>query len=167
MMKKILTIAAFGVQAVLMPAVAQPLKIGFVDVEQVFKESKPAKAAGARLESEFGGRNRELASLDAKLRAAGEKLEKDSPALSEDERNRRGREVANLKRELEQKARAFQEDAESRQQEEQKAIKAKVDQALKQVLEAEKYDLVLQDGRFHSAAIDITQKVLDVVNAQK
>lgn len=166
-MKKLLTIAAFGIQAALVPAMAQSLKIGVVDVEQVFKESKPSKAASARLESEFAGRSRELASLDAKLRSGGEQLEKDGPTLSDTERTRRTRDLANQKRELEQKARAYQEDAEARQQEEQRAIKAKVERAIQQIFETEKYDLIVQDGQLHSAAVDITRKVMDAVNAQK
>jgi outer membrane protein len=166
-MKKLLTIAAFGIQAALVPAGAQSLKIGVVDVEQVFKESQPSKAASARLEAEFASRSRELASLDAKLRAGGEQLDKDGPTLSEAERSRRSRDLAAQKRELEQKARAFQEDAETRQQEEQKAVKAKVERALRQIFETEKYDLIVQDGQLHSPAVDITRKVMDAVNAQK
>lgn len=168
MMKKMLTIAALGIQAAFTLAHAQPLKIGFVDLDQVLRESAPSKAAGARLESEFGPRNRELASLDAQLRAAGEKLEKDSPALSEDERNRRSRDIASQQRELERKARQFQEDAERRQQEEQGLVRDKVDKAVKQVFDSEKYDLILQDGaRLHTPALDITKKVLDALNARK
>ncbi len=167
-MKKLVAIAAFGIQAAMTSASAQPLKIGFVDMEQVMQNSAPSKAAGARLESEFGNRNRELQSLDAKLRATAEKLEKDAPALSEDERNRRSRDIAAQKRELERRAREFQEDAERRQLEEQKGVKDKIDRALKQVFEAEKYDLILQENtRFHSPAVDITKKVMDAVNAQK
>lgn len=166
-MKKILTIAAIGLQAAWMPAGAQALKIGVLDVEQVFKQSNPSKAASARLESEFAGRSRDLANLNAKLKAGSEKLDKDGSTMSEDERNRRSRELAAQQRELEQKAREFQEDAESRQQEEQKAIRARVERAVKQIAEAEKYDLILQDGQLHSAAVDITRKVMDAVNAQK
>lgn len=167
-MKKAITIAAIGLQAAITCASAQPLKIGFVDVQQVLQESTPSKAAGARLESEFGNRNRELVRLDARLREVGDKLDKESPVLSEEERSRRGRDLANQKRELERKSREFQEDAERRQQEEQRAIKDKFDKALKQVFEAGKYDLVLQANvPFRSQAVDITRKVLDAMSAQK
>lgn len=167
-MKKAITIAAISLQAAMTSASAQPVKIGFVDAQQVLQESAPSKAAGARLESEFGNRSRELARLEARLREAGDKLEKESSTLSEEERSRRGRELANRKRELERKRREFQEDAERRQQEEQRAVKDRFDKAVKQVFETEKYDLILQDNApFRSPAVDITRKVLDAMNVQK
>lgn len=168
MKKTIIAITALGIQAAMTCASAQPLKIGFVDIQQVLQESAPSKAAGARLESEFGNRSRELVRLEATLRQEAEKLEKDAPVLSEADRSRRARELANQKRELERRGREFQEDAERRQQEEQRAIKDKFDKAVKQVFDADKYDLILQDGvRFHSPAVDVTKKVLDAMSAQR
>ncbi|MFG6414863.1 OmpH family outer membrane protein [Roseateles sp. DC23W] len=168
MKKAVIAIAAVGIQAFMTCASAQPLKVGFVDIQLVLQESAPSKAAGVRLESEFGNRSRELVRLEATLRQDTEKLDKDAPALSETERSRRVRELANQRRELERKGREFQEDAERRQQEEQRVVKDKFDKAVKQVFDAEKYDLILQDGvRFHSQAVDVTKKVLDAMSAQR
>lgn len=168
-MKNTTVIAAIGLLSALTCASAQPLKIGFVDIQQVLQESAPSKAAGVRLENEFGPRSRELARLEASLREGSDKLEKESPALSEQERSRRSRDLATQQRELERKRREFQEDAERRQQEEQRAVKDRVDKALKQVCEAEKYDLVLQQDNapFRSPAVDITRKVLDAMSSSK
>ena len=167
-MKKAITIAAIGLQAAMSCASAQPIKIGFVDAQQVLEESAPSKAAGVRLENEFGNRSKELVRLEARLREANDRLQKESPALSDEERSRRGRELANQKRELERKSREFQEDAERRQQEEQRAVRDKFDKAVKQVFDAEKFDLILQDKvPFRSPAVDITRKVLDAMSAQK
>ncbi len=167
-MKTAITIAAVGLLAAMTGAAAEPLKIGFVDVQQVLQESAPSKAAGARLESEFGGRTKELQRLEARLREASEKLDKDGAVLSEEERGRRSRDLANQKRELERRSREFQEDAERRQQEEQRVVKDRFDKAVKQVFETEKYDLILQDNApFRSAAVDVTRKVLDAMAAPK
>lgn len=167
-MKRALVIAAFGIQAILTPASAQPMKIGLVDVQQVLQESAPSKAAGARLEREFGNRSRELARLDARLREDTDKLDKDSAAISEADRTRRTRDLSNQKRELERKAREFQEDAERRQQEEQRLVKERFDKAVKKVFDAGKYDLILQaNAQLSSSAVDITKNVLDAMAAQK
>lgn len=167
-MKRAFAIAAFGIQAALSTASAQPLKIGLVDVQQVLQESAPSKAAGARLEREFGGRSRELVRLEARLREDTDKLEKESPTISETDRSRRARELTNQKRELERKAREFQEDAERRQQEEQRVVKERFEKAVKKIFDADKYDLILQDNsQLHSSAVDITKKVLDAMAAQK
>jgi hypothetical protein len=40
------------------PAIAQELKIGYVNSERVLRDSQPAKAAQAKLETEFGRRDR-------------------------------------------------------------------------------------------------------------
>lgn len=168
MMKKIAVVVALGLQVVLSPLSAQPLKIGYVDVERVLRASAPAKAAGLRLEAEFGSRSRELASLQSQLRAASNKLEKEAPRLSESERQRRTRELAARQQELERKSRAFQDDAERRQQEEQRVVKELVDRALTQLAESGQYDLILQDNVvFHRSRVDITKKLLDAVNALK
>jgi outer membrane protein len=167
-MKRALAIAALGIQAVLIPASAQPLKIGFVDVQQVLQESAPSKAAGARLEREFGGRSRELVRLEARLRGETDKLEKESATVSEADRARRTRDLTVQRRELERKAREFQEDAERRQQEEQRLVKERFEKAVKKIFDAGKYDLILQDNaQLHSPAVDITKKVLDAMAAQK
>jgi outer membrane protein len=72
---------------------AQELKIGYVNSERVLREASPAKAAQAKLEAEFGKRDRELSDVAAKLKVAADKLDKDAPTLAEAERNRRQREL--------------------------------------------------------------------------
>ena len=42
--------------AAVLPAAAQDLKIGYVNSERVLREAIPAKAAQAKLETEFGKR---------------------------------------------------------------------------------------------------------------
>jgi outer membrane protein len=82
------------------------------------RDALPAKAAQAKLEAEFGKRERELADQGAKLKAAADKLDKDAPTLSETERNRRQRELVDQDRDLQRKRREFQEDLNQRKNEE-------------------------------------------------
>jgi outer membrane protein len=58
---------------------AQELKIGYVNSERVLREANLAKTAQAKLEAEFGKREKDLRDLEARLRGAAEKLEKDAP----------------------------------------------------------------------------------------
>ena len=60
-------------------AAAQELKIGYVNSERVLREATPAKSAQAKLEAEFSKRERELNDHGARLKAAADKLDKDSP----------------------------------------------------------------------------------------
>ena len=57
------------------PAVAQELKIGYVNSEKVLREAIPAKAAQAKLEVEFGKREKELNDVGARLKTAADKLD--------------------------------------------------------------------------------------------
>ncbi len=148
-------------------ALAQEFKIGFVNSERVMRESNLAKAAQAKLEAEFGRRERELRDAAAKLQASAEKLEKDGALLSESERTRRQRELVETERDLQRKRREFQEDAQARRNEELQAVVERANKVIKQIFDQEKYDLILQDAIHASARIDITKKVIDALNAQK
>lgn len=146
---------------------AQELKIGFVNSERVVRESNLAKAAQAKLEAEFGKREKELKDAAAKLQAAGEKFEKDQALLTEAEKGRRQRELIESDRDLQRKRREFQEDAQARRNEELQAVVEKANKVIKQIFEQDKYDLIVQDAIHASARIDITKKVIDLLNAQK
>ena len=74
-------------------ALAQEMKIGYVNSERVLREAAPAKAALARMEADFSKRDKDLNDQAGKLKAAADKLEKDAPTLSEAERNRRQRDL--------------------------------------------------------------------------
>lgn len=146
---------------------AQDLKIGFVNSERVVRESNLAKAAQAKLEAEFGRREKELKDAAAKLQSSGEKFEKDSALLSEVERNRRQRELVETERDLQRKRREFQEDAQQRRNEELQVVVERANKVIKQIFEQEKYDLILQDAVFAGPRVDITKKVIDALNAGK
>ena len=146
-------------------AVAQELKIGYVNSEKVLREATPAKAAQAKLETEFGKRERELNDVAAKLKAAADKLDKDAPTLAEAERNRRQRDLVEQDRDLQRKRREFQEDLGQRKNEELAAVVERANRVIKQIFDAEKYDLILQEVVFASAKIDITDKVIRALNS--
>ena len=91
-------------------AQAQELKIGYVNGERVLREAEPAKRSAAKLEAEFGKRQKDLNDQSAAFRAQADKLDKDSPTLSEAEKARRQRELVELDRDLQRKQREYQED---------------------------------------------------------
>ena len=146
---------------------AQEIKIGYVNSERVMREANLAKVAQTKLETEFGKREKELKDLETKLRGAAEKLEKDAPTLSESERNRRQRDLVEADRDLQRKKREWQEDLTQRKNEELSVLVDRANRVIKQIFDAEKYDLILQDAIHFSARVDITKKVIDALNAQK
>ncbi len=147
-------------------AQAQELKIGYVNADRVLREAAPAKAAQAKLEAEFGKREKELAEMANKLKAAGEKLDKDAPTLSETERSRRQRELVEQNRDFDRKRREFQEDLTQRKNEELASVVERANKVMKQIFDSEKYDLIVQEAVFAGPRIDITDKVIKALNAQ-
>ena len=155
----LLALAALGAQA-------QELKIGYVNADRVLRDATPAKAAQAKLEAEFGKREKELADMANKLKAAGEKLDKDAPTPAESERNRRQRELVEQNRDFDRKRREFQEDLTQRKNEELASVVERANKVMKQIFDSEKYDLIIQEAVFAGPKIDITDKVIKALNAQ-
>ena len=145
------------------PGVAQAQqsnRIGFVGTDRILGESGIAKSAENRLESEFKRRDQELQNLANNLRSQVQKFEKDAPVLSESDRIKRQRDLADLDSELQRKRRDFQEDYNRRRNEEFSGIVTKANDAIKRIAEQESYDLIIQDAVTVNPRIDITDKVI-------
>ncbi|HOY34349.1 MAG TPA: OmpH family outer membrane protein [Piscinibacter sp.] len=155
----LLALATLGAQA-------QELKIGYVNADKVLREAAPAKAAQAKLETEFSKREKDIADLAGKLKAAGDKLDKDAPTLSEAERSRRQRDLVEQDREFQRKRREFQEDLTQRKNEELASVVERANKVMKQIFDSEKYDLIIQEAVFAGPRIDITDKVIKALNGQ-
>lgn len=159
-------LAASVVCAFAWNAQAEEIKIGYVNSDRVLREAIPAKTAQAKLETEFAKRDKDMADLASKLKSSSEKLEKDAPTLSEAERSRRQRDLVEQDREFQRKRREFQEDLTQRKNEELSAVVERANKVIKQIFEADKYDLIIQEAVFAGPKIDITDKVVKALNAQ-
>ena len=147
-------------------AQAEEIKIGYVNSDRVLRDAVPAKAAQAKLEAEFSKRDKELSELAGKIKSSSDKLEKEAPSLSESERSRRQRELLDQDREFQRKKREFQEDLTQRKNEELSVVVERANKVIKQIYDAEKYDLIIQEAVFAGPRIDITDKVVKAWNAQ-
>ncbi len=147
------------------PAFAQEFRIGFINTDRLLKEAAPAKAAQAKLETEFARRDKEINDQTTALRTASERFDREAPTLSESQRNTRQRQLVDQDRELQRKRREFQEDLNVRKNEELQAVLERANRVIKQVAEAEKYDAVLQEAVYLNPRHDITDKVIRALNA--
>ena len=159
--------AALMLAAAASAAQAQELKIGYVNSERVLREANPAKAAQAKLETEFSKREKDLAEVANRLKSAADKLDKDSPTLSDAEKSRRQRDLVEQDRDFQRKRREFQEDLNQRKNEELSGVVERANKVIKQIFDQEKYDLILQDAVHWSPRVDITKKVIDALNSGK
>lgn len=155
------------IAAILLPAAsvqAQESKVGFVSTERIFREAAPAKAAQTKIEQEFSKRDKELQEMASRLKSMSDKLDKDAAVLSESDRIKRQRELADLDKDFQRKQREFREDLNQRRNEELAIVLERTNKVIKQIAESEKYDIVFQEAVYASPRIDITDKVLKALN---
>ena len=148
-------------------AQAQEFRIGFISTDRIFREANTAKAAQTKLEQEFSRREKELMDLGNTLKTNSEKLEREAPTLSETQRVARQRQLSEQDREFQRKRREFQEDLNARKNEEFQLVLERANRVVRQVAEAEKYDLVLQEAVYINPKHDITEKVIKTINGTK
>jgi outer membrane protein len=143
------------------------VKIGFVNGQRVINESPQAAKAKKKLEKEFERRDQDLQKMAKQLQTMQDALEKNAVTLSESEHRNKEREFNDLNREFQRRQREFREDLNLRQNDEMAAIYDRVNRAVKQVAESEKYDIILQEAVYISPRIDLTDKVIKALNDAK
>lgn len=146
---------------------ATELKVGVVNTQRIFQSAPAAIKAAKKLEQEFSRRGQELQRLEKQLQAMQEQLEKNFVTLSETERRAKERELAELSREFQRRQRELREDFNLRQNDENAALIEKANRAIRQIAEAEKFDLILQEAVYVNPRIDITDKVIRALSDGK
>jgi outer membrane protein len=154
-----------GLSLMALPVLAQEFRLGFVSLDRIIKEAVPAKNAQAKLEQEFSKREKDLQSQGASIKSMAEQLEREAPTLSENQRASRQKQLVELDRDFQRKRREFQEDLNARRNEELQQVFERANRVVKQVADAEKYDLILQEAVYVNPRHDITDKVIKALNA--
>jgi outer membrane protein len=157
--------ALLGLALLAAPAHAQEFRLGFVSLDRIIKEALPAKNAQTKLEQEFSKREKELQSQGADIKKRAEELERDAPTMSESQRATRQKQLVEQDRDFQRRRREFQEDLNARRNEELQQVFERANRVVKQVADAEKYDLILQEAVYVNPKHDITDKVIKALNA--
>lgn len=144
------------------------VRIGAVNVDRILSESEPALESQKRINSQFSKREEELKKLKERIDKLSEKANKGSLWFTpvekvETKQVSDDREIRKLQNELEKKTRDFYEDFNKRKHEELSNIINQANTVIKKIADAEKFDLIVQDGVFINNRIDITNKVLDAL----
>lgn len=139
-------------------------KIGFINTERVYLESKQAQGIQAKLEKEFSGRQKAL----QKLQKEGADLEK---KLADSKLQGEAREAAAKQwGELVQRFRRAQaelaEDYNLRRNEEFAALQQNANRVILDLAKKEGYDVILQDVIYVNSKFDITDRVVKAMNAR-
>ncbi|MBI4195917.1 MAG: OmpH family outer membrane protein [Betaproteobacteria bacterium] len=154
------TLAALALSIGIAAVEAADLKIGFVDAERINRESVPAERASKQLEKEFAPRAQELQRREGQIKSLQGQLEKEAMTMSESERRSKEQELARMSLDFQRMQREYREDLNLRRNQELAALFERANRVIKQIAEAEKFDLIVQEAVYRSPRIDITDRVL-------
>ena len=143
------------------------LKIAFVDQERITRESAPADRASKQLEKEFAPRAQEMQRREAQIKTMQGQLEKDALTMSESDRRAKEQELGRLTLDFQRMQREYREDLNLRRNQELGALFERANRVIKQIAEAEKYDVILQEAVYRNPRIDITDRVLKALSDGK
>ncbi|MFV7769610.1 MULTISPECIES: OmpH family outer membrane protein [Shewanella] len=148
------------------PLAAQAEKIAVVDMQAVFEQLPQREEVSKTLKTEFGDRVAGVQKMQEELRGMLEKQQRDAALMSETQKTDMLRQMESLKAELQLKGKALDEDMRRRNGEEQNKLLVKVQKAISEIAEKEKYDVVLQRGAviYVKPESDISSKVVEVLS---
>ena len=152
--------------AFVLPANAQQLKIGVVNVQALMEHAPQTKAAMDALQQEFAPRQREVLAKQKELDDLQNKLQKDLAVMGETERMNAQKKLRDLQRDVKRLQDEFREDLNLRQNEELGTLQRSILKEVQDYASQQGYDLVVGDGvLFASNALNITEDVLRAVEA--
>ena len=162
--KAVVAIAMAGVFA--MPAAAQEMKIGVVDLQALIRNAPQTKVTMEALQEEFAPREREFEAKKKEYEDLAAKTQKDLAVMGETERRNAEKDLRDLQRDLARLQSEFQEDFNLRQNEEIGKLQRSMLKEVQDYAEQQGYDLIVGDGVLYvNAAANITDEVLRVVEA--
>lgn len=166
-MRRIVLAGLLAMAAGMPCAGAAELKIGFIDQERITRESAPAERASKQLEKEFAPRAQELQRREAQIKTLQGQLEKDALTMSESDRRAKEQELGRLTLDFQRMQREYREDLNLRRNQELGSLFERANRIIRQIAEAEKYDIIFQEAVYRNPKIDITDKVLKALAEAK
>jgi outer membrane protein len=160
----VLALLCAGAMAQASAQTAAPGRIGFVYTERLMTESKLAKAADAKLQAEFSKRQKQVDDMLQRYKQSREKFDDEAPKLSDVDRTKRTRELLDMEKDVQRMQREYNEDLFQRKNEERAAIAQKAYKLIEQVAEQDHLDVVLQEAIWTSPRIDITDRILKLLD---
>ena len=161
-----LVVAVALLAAIAVPASAQELKIGVVNIPALMQRAPQTKAAMDALQEEFAPRQREILAKQKEFEELGTKFQKDSAVMGETERRNMEKELRDMQREVTRLQNEYQEDLNLRQNEEMSNLQVALLQEIQGYASQQEYDLIVGDGVLYaSGAVNITEDVLRAVES--
>jgi outer membrane protein len=136
---------------------AQPLKIGYINIDHLVSSSPQFIQANQVVIKAFQPQERQLLALSKQIQLSADTFNKNSKTLTQSERKIEIKKIANLERQLKQQARALKKQLNLKNEQELSKIQDLINRVIKQVAEDQNFDLILyQEVAYASKKINIT-----------
>ena len=144
---------------------AEELKIGYVNIERIFREAPAAIRGGKKLNQDFETRKQELQRMAEDIKSQQSALSEKGKSLPDSERRAKEADMAEASVRFQRRQKELQEEIKVRQNEETSALLQKANKAIIQIAELEHLDIVMQEAIVVSNRVDITEKVINKLTA--
>lgn len=148
---------------------AAELKIAVLDTQRALLESAEAQELMQTAQFDLEGDQNRVNALGQEIRTLQEQVQKDAEVMSPAEQRKRQKEIEDKQIEYQFLVNKLQKDVQDRRQELLQQMAPKVDAVLKDLIEVEGYDLILQRGSllYANSRHDITRKVTEKLNEKR
>jgi len=145
---------------------AAELKIGVIDLREILQKSPQMIAISKQLKKQFATREEKVITAQKSLKNEMDKLHRDGPVMSSDERSKLESKIVAEKRKFERVQQEYREDVMAAQNQSMQKLLAKLDKVVKQIAAEGHYDLILQKEGvpFASNRVDISGQLLKALN---
>jgi len=150
------------------PAVAE-LKIAVLDTQRALVASEEAQSLLQQAQQELQAEEEAVKSLGEEIIAIQEKLQTDGEVMSPTEQRRLQKDIENKQIDYQFLVNKLQKQVNDRRQELLQQMVPKIDAVLKDLIELEGYDLIMERGnlRYVNTKHDITRKVTEKLNEKR
>lgn len=160
--KVLATLALLPLLAV--PAAAQDVKIGVVNINVLMEQSPQAQVAMEALQEEFAPRQRTILAKQKEFEDLAAKAQRDAAVMGEAERRTTEGKLRDLQRELQRMQEEFREDLNLRRNEEIGNLQRSLLKEVQDYAQEAGFDLIMGDGVLYaSSAVNVTEAVLEAM----
>jgi outer membrane protein len=148
---------------------AAELKIAVLDTQRALIESEEAQALLAQAQQELQAEQDQLQALNDEIVALNEKLQKDGEVMSPAEQRKLQKDIEDKQIDLQFLGNKLQKEVNDRRQELLQQMVPKIDVVLKDLIDLEGYDMIMERGslRYVNSKHDITRRVTEKLNEKQ
>ena len=165
MIKKLVSLSSVLFCLVAASASAE-LKIAVLDTQRALIASEEAQSLSQKISEELQSDEAEAKALNDEVRTLTEKLQKDGEVMSPAEQRKAQKDIEDKQIDLQFLVNKLQKAVQDRRQELVNHMLPKIDAVLKDLIELEGYDLIMERSnlRYVNTKHDITRKVTEKLN---